>query len=111
MRLWPRFGPKREGYSPLLRTKLTGRKPNLSSPAIDVRFEVLDDGPGLPETNGVVALETLASRQGQAGDSAGLGLVVTRRVAEAHRGRVGAHNRESGGASVWFDIPVERRDG
>ena len=71
-----------------------------------VRFEVRDDGPGFRSTNGVVDLEQLANRRERAG-SAGLGLVVVRRVAEMHQGQVGANNAPEGGGVVWFEIPVE----
>ena len=70
-----------------------------------VRFEVLDDGAGLPtEPDGTIDLERLAGQLSRS-DSAGLGLVVARRVAEAHGGYIGAENRMEGGASVWLDIP------
>lgn len=68
-----------------------------------VRFTVEDDGPGLPETNGVVNFEDLKNHRSRA-DSSGLGLIVTARVAELHGGRADAGNPESGGASVWFEV-------
>lgn len=84
-----------------------------------VRFSVDDDGAGLPvEADGevdVTGLGTYKSRD----DSSGLGLVVTRRVAETHGGRFGAYNRPAGGdgassarlgATVWFEIPARLGD-
>jgi signal transduction histidine kinase len=81
----------------------------------NVRFEVRDDGRGLPKEpdflaylrrrSGDVRLTELAKRRGRA-DSAGLGLVVVQRVAEAHRGVVDAYNLSNGGAAFWMDIPV-----
>lgn len=71
-----------------------------------VRFEVRDDGPGLPVgPDGAVDLDALAGRRSR-DDSAGLGLVVVRKVAEAHGGDLGAANLEGGGAVVWFEVPV-----
>jgi signal transduction histidine kinase len=71
-----------------------------------IRFEVCDDGAGLPtEPDGSIDLERLAGKLSRS-DSAGLGLVVARRVAEAHGGRIGAENHEDGGASVWLDLPL-----
>ena len=80
-----------------------------------VRFEVRDDGAGLPKQPGFleflrkkssdVRLTELAKRRSRA-DSAGLGLVVTQRVAEAHRGVVDAYNLSRGGAAFWLDIPI-----
>ncbi|MCP3980639.1 MAG: HAMP domain-containing histidine kinase [bacterium] len=70
-----------------------------------VVFRVDDDGPGLGDIAGAVRWELLRDQKSRR-DSAGLGLVVTRRVAEAHDGSVGAANRPTGGASVWFSIPL-----
>ncbi len=75
-----------------------------------LKFEVLDDGPGLPIKDGNVVLGKVVIGEGGAQrdrpDSAGLGLMVTRRVATAHGGELGGSNRSSGGANVWFTIPV-----
>jgi signal transduction histidine kinase len=84
-----------------------------------VRFEVRDDGRGLPKEpdfldylrrlNRDVRLTELARRR-RRGDSAGLGLVVAQRVAEAHHGVVDAYNTVQGGAAFWMDIPVPAED-
>jgi len=71
----------------------------------ELKFEVCDDGPGLPMQNGEPVLgqsQTGARRP----DSAGLGLIVTRRVATAHGGSLGGRNRTQGGAAVWVRIPI-----
>lgn len=70
-----------------------------------VRFTVEDDGPGLPLREGEDVWESLASNLSRP-DSAGLGLVVVRRVAELHGGCAGAGNRPEGGASLWFQVPT-----
>lgn len=69
-----------------------------------LRFEVRDDGPGLPIENGHIVLAHVGDRSRP--DAAGLGLVVTRRVAAAHGGDLGAANRPEGGARVWIRIPI-----
>ena len=71
-----------------------------------VRFAVQDDGLGFRESSGNAGLEQLMDQRTRAG-SAGLGLVVVRRVAELHGGRVGIHNAPEGGAVAWFEIPVD----
>lgn len=84
-----------------------------------VRFEVRDDGGGLPKQPDFldylrrlsrdVRLSELARRR-RGGDSAGLGLLVAQRVAEAHHGVVDAYNLIHGGAAFWMDIPVPAED-
>ena len=70
-----------------------------------LKFEVLDDGPGLPEEDGKVILGQFDDQPRRPG-STGLGLIVTRRVATAHGGSVGGVNRPEGGAAVWMRIPI-----
>jgi len=91
-----------------------------------VRFCVDDDGPGLPtKADGTVDVASLGVHKSR-DDSAGLGLVVARRVAEAHGGQIGAYNRPAAepaperanasgpdadklnaGGTVWLEIPVQ----
>ncbi|MEZ6016434.1 MAG: HAMP domain-containing sensor histidine kinase [Planctomycetota bacterium] len=64
-----------------------------------VRFSVDDDGPGLPTLeDGTVDVPRLGAYKSR-DDSAGLGLVVVRRVAESHCGTLGAYNRVAGAAA------------
>jgi signal transduction histidine kinase len=80
-----------------------------------VRFEVRDDGQGLPRERGFleylsklgsdIRLTELAKRRGRS-DSAGLGLVVAQRVAEAHDGKIDAYDRTQGGAAFCMEIPL-----
>ncbi len=74
-----------------------------------IKLLVLDDGPGFPEADGKILLELTESHPRRP-DSAGLGLVVVRRVAEAHGGELGGENRDEGGARVWVRIPVNQKD-
>lgn len=71
----------------------------------EVRFEVLDRGPGI--TGDSAALFEKFNR-GQNGDGAhglGLGLALVKRIALAHGGAVWAQAREGGGARVGFSVP------
>ncbi|MEM7309100.1 MAG: HAMP domain-containing sensor histidine kinase [Planctomycetota bacterium] len=83
----------------------------VTSTASGVRVEIRDDGPGLPcdpDAGAVgddVSLESLAQSRSRA-DSAGLGLLVARKVLDAHGGTIGARNRAEGGATVWFELPL-----
>ena len=62
-----------------------------------IEFEVTDDGPGFASDCKLAGMSL----------AIGIGLVVVRRVAEAHRGNFGAENLPGGGARVWFEIPVD----
>ena len=83
-----------------------------------VRYVVRDDGPGFPgevdvergefeepDETDFASLSELAARRCRP-DSAGLGLQVASRVAEAHSGSLGARNAPEGGAEVWLRLPV-----
>ncbi len=71
---------------------------------LGVRFSVEDDGPGLPTGAQDVGLEELSGQLSRR-DSAGLGLVVVRKVAEMHGGVTAAGNGPAGGARVWLELP------
>lgn len=73
-----------------------------------IRFSVRDDGEGFDREPATYLSEDTRLRPTRA-DSAGLGLLVTRKIAEAHGGRIGARNLEEGGAEVWFTIPKSAR--
>lgn len=45
--------------------------------------------------------------RGEDPDSHGIGLATTRRLVQAHGGRVGVADSPAGGAAVWFELPVE----
>jgi signal transduction histidine kinase len=61
-------------------------------------FEVDDAGPGFP------AAGEPRARQDRPEGSLGLGLVLVRRIADAHHGRVGIANRAEGGARVTLEV-------
>lgn len=69
------------------------------------RFEVSDEGPGLPEgeeDNVFRPFHRLdASRPGS-----GLGLAIVRGIAEAHGGGAGVHNRPGEGLIFWIEVPA-----
>ena len=67
------------------------------------RFEVADDGGGLPPGDEQVIFEpfsTGASRGGM-----GLGLSIVRGIARAHGGEAGVVNRPGHGVTFWIRIP------
>lgn len=65
-------------------------------------FQVEDEGPGLPTTDMVELFAPFFTRRK---GGTGLGLPVVQRIVEAHGGRVGAENREGGGAVFTVTLP------
>jgi two-component system phosphate regulon sensor histidine kinase PhoR len=79
-----------------------------------VRFEVEDDGIGVPAAHQSRIFERFYKvdrsrvRDADAGPeraSAGLGLAIVRHIAEAHGGAVGMRSRERSGSTFWVDVP------
>lgn len=65
----------------------------------DLRLEVRDDGPGFPDAASGASPERRS-------DSAGLGLLVARRVVELHEGSLDIRNLPEGGAGVALVLPL-----
>lgn len=76
--------------------------------AREVTVEIGDRGPGIPDGDleRIFAKFFRLSREGRSG-GAGLGLAICRGVVEAHGGRIWAKNREGGGATFCFTLPLE----
>ncbi|MFW5909275.1 MAG: ATP-binding protein [Thiohalospira sp.] len=72
----------------------------------EAAVRITDEGPGMAEAETARLLEPF-SRGAEAEDQAGfgLGLAVTRRVIESHRGRLEVANRGRGGLSVVLRLP------
>jgi signal transduction histidine kinase len=67
------------------------------------RFEVADDGGGLPPGDEQVVFEPFST--GSSPGGMGLGLSIVRGIARAHGGEVGAVNRPGHGVTFWIRIP------
>jgi two-component system, OmpR family, sensor kinase len=73
-----------------------------------VRLWVKDTGPGVPAHEQARIFERFVRLdRAPAGEGAGLGLAITRAVAEAHGGRVELDSRPGGGARFTVIIPTE----
>jgi two-component system sensor histidine kinase KdpD len=74
-----------------------------------VTIEVADRGPGLPSgTEKRVFEKFFRARPGDGSPNRGigLGLAICRAIVEAHGGQIRAANREGGGASFNFTLPI-----
>lgn len=72
------------------------------------RVSVIDSGPGIPpdEQTRLFQKFSRASTRPTAGETShGLGLAVTRRLAEAMRGQVGCESQPGNGSTFWIELP------
>ena len=78
-----------------------------------VRFEVIDQGPGVPEDQREEIFREftqLSARPTGGERSTGLGLCLAKHLVTAHGGRIGVENVEGGGACFWFTVPQTQLD-
>lgn len=69
-----------------------------------VAVEVADTGPGIAREQMPRLFQPFASTKDT---GLGLGLVISKRIAEAHAGTLGAANRPGGGASFFLTLPAD----
>jgi signal transduction histidine kinase len=85
------------------------RKEIVTHVAIDsgtVRLVVKDSGPGLPPGLERAVFEPYVRAAGARQPGIGLGLATVKRIAEAHRGRVGVESSPGQGAMFWVELPL-----
>jgi len=71
-----------------------------------VRFEVRDQGPGIPVEHQEALFEKFFHVPGRPGGSAGLGLFIARGIVQAHGGHIGVNSEPGHGSAFWFTIPA-----
>jgi signal transduction histidine kinase len=73
----------------------------------NIELHVVDQGPGFPPEFLPRAFERFSRADpARSRGATGLGLAITRAIAEAHQGRAMAENRPGGGAHVWLTLPA-----
>jgi signal transduction histidine kinase len=75
-----------------------------------VRVEVTDAGPGLTDDDFAklfVKYAKLSNLPTGGEKSSGLGLSICKQLIDSHGGRIGAENNPSGGATFWFELPMQ----
>jgi C4-dicarboxylate-specific signal transduction histidine kinase len=73
--------------------------------ATDVRVSVSDTGVGIP-AEGMADIFAPFYTTKREGSGMGMGLAISRSIIEAHEGHMAAQNNASGGATVWFSLPI-----
>jgi signal transduction histidine kinase len=71
-----------------------------------VRFEVLDQGPGIPKAHQRDLFEKFFRVPGSPAGGSGLGLFIAKGLVQAHGGAIGVDSEPGKGATFWFTIPT-----
>ena len=71
-----------------------------------VRFEIADQGPGIPKEHQRDLFEKFFRVPGSPQGGSGLGLFIAKGLVQAHGGDIGIDSEVSSGATFWFTIPV-----
>lgn len=86
--------------------------PLLFKASIDGEFvliELNDRGPGIPrEMHGQIFQKFVRATTRSGAGGAGLGLAICQGITEVHGGKLGVKERDGGGCSFWFTLPVDR---
>lgn len=71
----------------------------------DVRFSVVDTGPGIAPELQSRLFERYVQAEGER-QGLGLGLFISRAIVDAHGGRMGVESRPGAGSTFWFTLPA-----
>ncbi len=95
-----------EGGKVLVNVKQNGK---------NCRFEICDEGPGIPEEQRNIIFDQFQQIKGKnlppggaGGKGTGLGLAISKALVEQHGGAIGVLDRDSGpGSCFWFELPLK----
>lgn len=71
-----------------------------------VRFEVQDEGPGIPREHQQGLFEKFFRVPGSPAGGSGLGLFIAKGLVQAHGGAIGVDSDPGRGAKFWFTVPT-----
>jgi len=71
-----------------------------------VRFDIVDQGPGIPREHQRALFEKFFRVPGSPEGGSGLGLFISKGLVQAHGGDIGIDSAAGSGATFWFTIPV-----
>lgn len=85
-----------------------GSRPTADGGGLEHWVQVRDQGPGVPadELESIFEAFVQSSRTKSGAGGTGLGLTISRRILQAHDGRIQASNRPEGGAVFEFCLPA-----
>jgi signal transduction histidine kinase len=71
-----------------------------------IRFEISDQGPGIPKEYQSGLFEKFFRVPGSPSGGSGLGLFIAKGLVQAHEGQIAIDSAPGQGTTVWFTIPV-----
>jgi signal transduction histidine kinase len=71
-----------------------------------IRFEVADQGPGIPKEYQAELFEKFYRVPGSPAGGSGLGLFIARGIVQAHGGHIGVASEPGKGSTFWFTVPA-----
>jgi two-component system, NtrC family, sensor histidine kinase KinB len=71
-----------------------------------VRFEVQDQGPGIPREHQAGLFEKFFRVPGSPAGGSGLGLFIAKGLVQAHGGKIGVESTPGAGTTFWFTVPT-----
>jgi two-component system, NtrC family, sensor histidine kinase KinB len=74
--------------------------------APEVRFEVQDQGPGIPKAHQDGLFEKFFRVPGSPAGGSGLGLFIAKGLVQAHGGKIGLESAPGQGTTFWFTVPT-----
>jgi signal transduction histidine kinase len=73
----------------------------------DLRFSISDTGPGVPSDQLEAVFHRFVQVTKNDRRGVGLGLYISRAIVEGHGGRIWAENRNGGGSTFYFTLPMQ----